>query len=151
MKERIQQLEQDLQNQSTNIHREGSTEIGIQVVLDSGASYSRNDPETPVPSRSEDQRELTFSMESMADHRSLESQLKQAMILASTRSALLLETENRLAEAQGRLKGIERCLEERDRLIKEERANRTGLDLDKRDESVFSVSSMCSSSPHNLN
>lgn len=84
--------------------------------------------------------QINLSVDTMANNKSLECQLKQAMILASTRSALLLETENRLAEAQGRLKGMEKCLEERSRLIQEERDSRRGQELDQREESVFSVS-----------
>lgn len=44
---------------------------------------------------------------------SLTSQLKQAMYLASTRSALLLEHENRLAVAHARVKTLEKIIEER--------------------------------------
>uniref|UniRef100_A0A182P6A9 Uncharacterized protein n=1 Tax=Anopheles epiroticus TaxID=199890 RepID=A0A182P6A9_9DIPT len=51
--------------------------------------------------------------------KSLESQLKQAMMLASTRSALLLEAESRLSECQGRIRLLEKSLEERDALLKE--------------------------------
>ncbi len=50
--------------------------------------------------------------------KSLESQLKQAMVLANTRSILLIETENHLNEAQGRIKVLEKSLEEKDKLIK---------------------------------
>lgn len=51
--------------------------------------------------------------------RSLDSQLKQAMILASTRSSLLLEAESQLSEAQGRIKVLEKNLEDRDKLLKQ--------------------------------
>ena len=45
------------------------------------------------------------------EQKSLESQLKTALMLASSRSALLIETENSLSEAQGRIKFMERTLE----------------------------------------
>lgn len=121
-------------------------EIGVQVDLQVAsenreqafALQPRVDLPSPAP-RKELQRQITFEIDKQGNGKCLESQLKQAMILASTRSALLLETENRLAEAQGRIKAMERCVEERERTIKEERDKRTGLDLDKRDENVFSV------------
>lgn len=121
-------------------------DIGVQVEMEKAINYpvkvrspeERSAPE-PAP-RKELQRGQTFdATETESNNKCLESQLKQAMNLASTRSALLLETENRLAEAQGRVKAMERCLEERERMIKDERAKKDGLDLDKRDENVFSV------------
>lgn len=127
-------------------------EIGIQVAVevspDKSPIKSRTSPErtktpqepTPAP-RKELKRELTFDAEpSSSNNKCLESQLKQAMSLASNRSVLLLETENRLAEAQGRVKAMEKCLEERQRQIKEQQNVKEGLDLDKRDENIFSVS-----------
>ena len=55
------------------------------------------------------------------DQKSLESQLKKALMLASSRSALLIETENQLSEAQGRIKVMEKNLESRDKQIQKER------------------------------
>lgn len=55
------------------------------------------------------------------DQKSLESQLKKALMLASSRSALLIETENRLAESQGRIKNLEKNLENRDKQVKMDR------------------------------
>lgn len=118
-------------------------ELGVQVNIDS-PRYSPErlkapiDP-TPAP-RKELQRQNTFVVqETESNNLCLESQLKQAMLLASNRSALLLEAENRLAEAQGRVKVMERSLEEKDRLIKQNQAQKEGLDSEKRDENVFSV------------
>ena len=45
------------------------------------------------------------------------------MGLASTRSALLLETENSLAEAHGRVKALEKLLDEKEKIIKEKLSN----------------------------
>lgn len=54
------------------------------------------------------------------NYKLIESQLKQAMYLASTRSALLIETENRLAIAQGRIKSLERNIEETEKTFHKE-------------------------------
>lgn len=72
-------------------------------------------------------------------HKSMESQLKQAMSLASTRSALLLETENRLAIAQGRIKALERNIEEKDNLLKTERDNLSKKDPPTKDDNILSI------------
>ncbi len=69
----------------------------------------------------------------------MESQLKQAMILASTRSSLLLETENRLAIAQGRIKLLERNLEEKEKQLKEEREKLSRNQSPRRDDNILSV------------
>ena len=52
---------------------------------------------------------------------SMESQLKKALILASSRSALLIDIENQLSEAQGRIIGLERNAESRDKRIQLQR------------------------------
>ncbi|XP_058831410.1 centrosomal protein cep290 [Topomyia yanbarensis] len=57
--------------------------------------------------------------------KSLESQLKQAMMLASTRSALLLETESRLTECHGRIKLLEKTLEDKEVQLKKEKSSHT--------------------------
>lgn len=69
----------------------------------------------------------------------MESQLKQAMILASTRSSLLLETENRLAIAQSRIKALERAVEDRETQLKEEREQSAKLTSPRKDDSVLSA------------
>lgn len=71
--------------------------------------------------------------------KSMESQLKQAMILASTRSSLLLETENRLAITQGRIKLLERNLEEKEKQLKEEREKLSRNQSPRRDDNILSV------------
>lgn len=71
--------------------------------------------------------------------KSMESQLKQAMILASTRSSLLLETENRLAIAQGRIKLLERNLEEKEKQLKEEREKLSRNQSPRKDDNILSV------------
>ena len=52
---------------------------------------------------------------------STESQLKKALILASSRSALLIDIENQLSEAQGRIKGLEKNAENHDKRIQLQR------------------------------
>lgn len=69
----------------------------------------------------------------------MESQLKQAMSLASTRSSLLLETENRLAMTQGRIKLLERNLEEKEKQLKEERDKLSRNQSPRRDDNILSV------------
>lgn len=121
------------------------SDVGIQVDIAVPTSPEKKPvdvvPPSPAP-RKELKRTLTYDkldVESPAQNKCLESQLKQAMSLASTRSALLLETENRLAEAQGRVIALERCLEERERVIKEQQNQRDGQELEKRDENILSV------------
>ncbi|GAB0100854.1 Centrosomal protein cep290 [Sergentomyia squamirostris] len=79
--------------------------------------------------------------EMKASNKSLESQLKQAMILASTRSTLLLETESRLAEAQGRIKAFERTLEEKEKLLREQRDRNVsnGDQSGRKDDNILSI------------
>lgn len=69
----------------------------------------------------------------------MESQLKQAMILASTRSSLLLETENRLAIAQGRIKGLERNLEGREKALREELDRTAKTTSPRKDDNILSI------------
>lgn len=70
--------------------------------------------------------------------KSLESQLKQAMMLASTRSALLLETESRLTECHGRIKLLERSLEDREEQLRKQ--VQAAVNSDKQDDNILSVS-----------
>uniref|UniRef100_A0A1B0CJF3 Uncharacterized protein n=1 Tax=Lutzomyia longipalpis TaxID=7200 RepID=A0A1B0CJF3_LUTLO len=79
--------------------------------------------------------------EMMASNKCLESQLKQAMSLASTRSALLLETESRLAEAQGRIKAFEKTVEEKEKLLREERDKNVtnGEKSSRKDDNILSI------------
>lgn len=65
--------------------------------------------------------------------------MKQAMILASTRSSLLLETENRLAITQGRIKLLERNLEEKESQLKEEREKLSRNQSPRKDDNILSV------------
>ncbi|XP_040155929.1 centrosomal protein cep290 [Anopheles arabiensis] len=71
--------------------------------------------------------------------RSLESQLKQAMMLASTRSALLLEAESRLSECQGRIKLLEKSLEEKESLLKEQAQSPSVAKHDRIEDSILST------------
>ncbi|XP_063698238.1 centrosomal protein Cep290 [Culicoides brevitarsis] len=54
----------------------------------------------------------------VSSQESLKTQLKQALNLASARSALLLETETRLAEAHGRVRSLEKSLEDKESQLK---------------------------------
>lgn len=66
------------------------------------------------------------------------------MILASTRSTLLLETENRLTEAQGRTKVIEKLLEEKEKLLKMEREKQQSGDSSGKEDSNVLVTTISS-------
>lgn len=92
----------------------------------------------PVPHQTDNKMSET---EMKASNKCLESQLKQAMILASARSTLLLETESRLAEAQGRIKAFEKTLEEKDKLLKEERERNlnNGDKSGHKDDNILSI------------
>ncbi|EDS44104.1 conserved hypothetical protein [Culex quinquefasciatus] len=72
--------------------------------------------------------------------RSLESQLKQAMMLASTRSALLLENESRLMACHGRIKLLEKTLEDKEEQLRREKSDRVASGgLDKLDDNILST------------
>lgn len=88
-------------------------------------------PSKPIPSNR--------SIEALNTQKSMESQLKQAMILASTRSSLLLETENRLAIAQGRIKGLERNLEGREKALREELDRTAKTTSPRKDDNILSI------------
>uniref|UniRef100_A0A182LRS4 Uncharacterized protein n=1 Tax=Anopheles culicifacies TaxID=139723 RepID=A0A182LRS4_9DIPT len=70
--------------------------------------------------------------------KSLESQLKQAMMLASTRSALLLEAESRLSECQGRIRLLEKSLEEKDALLRQQSQSLGVVKQDHVEDSILS-------------
>ncbi|EAT42669.1 AAEL005809-PA, partial [Aedes aegypti] len=72
----------------------------------------------------------------VALQKSLESQLKQAMMLASTRSALLLETESRLTECHGRIKLLERSLEDKEEQLR--RQAHAVANSEKQDDNILS-------------
>ncbi|XP_050094793.1 centrosomal protein cep290 [Anopheles aquasalis] len=71
--------------------------------------------------------------------KSLESQLKQAMMLASTRSALLLEAESRLSEYQGRIRLLEKSLEEKTSLLKQYEQSATTEKHDRHEDNILSA------------
>lgn len=76
------------------------------------------------------------------DERSLQSQLKKALILASSRSALLIETENRLSESQGRVKVLEKNLESRDKQMQKQRdgiERQQSTEVHKKDDHILSI------------
>lgn len=77
---------------------------------------------------------------------SLASQLKQAMALASARSALLLDTEHQLTNAQSRIKSLERSLQERDKTLRELRTR-----VEQQPQPTDNTSSPSSTSPRHHN
>lgn len=106
-------------------------------------NIAQEDIERPSP-MTKLQVESPMAPESPLNYKqkSLDAQLKQAMILANTRSVLLIETENRLSEAQGRIKALEKNLEEKDALLrkaKEEVDNESKKEEHRRDDSILSV------------
>ncbi|KFB44438.1 AGAP005101-PA-like protein [Anopheles sinensis] len=89
------------------------------------------------PSVNVDEAEAPVAIPTFAQ-KSLESQLKQAMMLASTRSALLLEAESRLSECQGRIKLLEKSLEEKESLLKQQAQAATNAKQDHVEDSILS-------------
>ncbi|XP_058054715.1 centrosomal protein cep290 [Anopheles bellator] len=71
--------------------------------------------------------------------KSLESQLKQAMILASTRSALLLEAESRLSEFQGRISLLEKSLEEKSNLLNQQEKSADSVKNERLEDSILNT------------
>lgn len=96
-----------------------------------GSTSSTEIASKPIPS--------IRSTETLNAQKSMESQLKQAMILASSRSSLLLETENRLAIAQGRIKGLERNLEGREKALREELDRTAKTTSPRKDDNILSI------------
>jgi centrosomal protein CEP290 len=70
---------------------------------------------------------------------SLKSQLKKALMLASSRSALLIETENRLSESQGRIKILEKNMENRDKKERENVAKPQSPETTKKEDHILSI------------
>uniref|UniRef100_A0A182QZC8 Uncharacterized protein n=1 Tax=Anopheles farauti TaxID=69004 RepID=A0A182QZC8_9DIPT len=60
------------------------------------------------------------------------------MMLASTRSALLLEAESRLSECQGRIKLLEKSLEEKETLLKQQTQTASVAKQDRIEDSILS-------------
>lgn len=61
-------------------------------------------------------------------------------MLASTRSALLLEAESRLSEYQGRIRLLEKSLEEKTSLLKQHEQSATTEKHDRHEDNILSVS-----------
>lgn len=94
----------DLTEKSTNTETfEKERELSSVLAKDT----NQVEPSVPQPAP----RRTTVTSTDNEDL-SLSSQLKQAMYLASTRSALLLEMENRLVVAHARVKTLEKLLEQ---------------------------------------
>ncbi|XP_055627990.1 centrosomal protein cep290 isoform X2 [Toxorhynchites rutilus septentrionalis] len=116
----------------------------IPIIDDSLAEVPRkgSPPATPVKETRES-GQMTDDVDGFQGttmmQKSHESQLKQAMMLASTRSALLLETESRLTECHGRIKMLEKMLENKDVQLKKEKASRAGTSSnDKLEDGILS-------------
>lgn len=75
------------------------------------------------------------------DQNSLEIQLKKALSLASSRSSLLIETENRLSEAQGRIKVLERNFENQLKQHQQQQQSSAANDttITKKDDHILSI------------
>lgn len=86
-----------------------STEISIATVV-----------ETPEL-KAQQQTPPQLSIQIEDDQEPLKSQLKKALMLAQSRSVLLIETENRLSEAHGRVKAIEKSMENREKQYQKEK------------------------------
>lgn len=79
-------------------------DLSLAQKIPSAVSNDANvDPISHQPQNSH----TSFNDEKQQQH-SLDVQLKKALSLASSRSSLLIETENRLSEAQGRIKVLEK-------------------------------------------
>lgn len=96
------------------------------IGTDRGSAEKGDDPERSPSEKSSPKhmipsgRYLDSEMfaHAVSSQESLKTQLKQALSLASARSALLLETETRLAEAHGRVRSLEKSLDERESQLK---------------------------------
>ncbi|XP_053687102.1 centrosomal protein cep290 [Sabethes cyaneus] len=97
------------------------------TLVETGQMTDNRCSEPPTPTRT-----------ASVAQKSLESQLKQAMMLASSRSALLLETESRLSECHGRIKLLEKALEDKEQQLKKERSNATVSDENKLNDGALS-------------
>ncbi|KAL7039478.1 hypothetical protein ACKWTF_009920 [Chironomus riparius] len=73
------------------------------------------------------------------DQNSLEMQLKKALSLASSRSSLLIETENRLSEAQGRIKALERNFENQLKQQQQQQSTAVNDMINKKDDHILSI------------
>lgn len=116
----------------------------IPIIDDSLAEKPR--PGTPPPAAAKQMlveagqmTDESSSTASSVTQKSLESQLKQAMMLASTRSALLLETESRLTECHGRIKLLEKAVEDKEQQLKKERSHATMSSEDKLNDGALGV------------
>lgn len=77
-------------------------------------------------------------LEALSSQNSLKEQLKQALSLASTRSALILETETRLAEARGRIISLEKSLIDRETQLKAAKSTDKSIS-ERKEDSILSI------------
>uniref|UniRef100_A0A182WIJ6 Uncharacterized protein n=1 Tax=Anopheles minimus TaxID=112268 RepID=A0A182WIJ6_9DIPT len=104
----------------------------------SGDTINNYDDGTEQNQTVEIDEELAAKPVQTVAQKSLESQLKQAMMLASTRSALLLEAESRLSECQGRIRLLEKLLEEKDALLRQQSQSPGVVKQDHVEDSILS-------------
>lgn len=116
------------QKQKSGVHKEIQAQVktiskGISTEDagdEKGDDQERSDSIKASPHRKFSVRQLDAESvaHALSSHESLKTQLKQALSLASARSALLLETETRLAEAHGRVRSLEKNIEDKDTQLK---------------------------------
>lgn len=105
------------------------TEINVQH--SSRSSQSSNESKTPTKHQLSTTNDGQYS---------LEMQLKKALSLASSRSSLLIETENRLSEAQGRIKILERNLDNQmKQRVNEQHQESISESVTRRDDHILSI------------
>lgn len=128
-------LSETLDNSTNTDQRELQTEDKSVSTIEPHVKPVAIDPPTPPVPQAAPRQTAPIAMPNNGDL-SLASQLKQAMYLASTRSALLLEHENRLAVAHARVKTLERIIQERDNAPD---TNGNALQSPRQDENVLSA------------
>lgn len=121
-----------------------STQIDV-IKKDCGTITDKDVEASPLqPTVSEIKKPQTPPTAQIAlqdDQNSLEIQLKKALSLASSRSSLLIETENRLSEAQGRIKILERNFENQLKQHQQQQQSSAANDTTttKKDDHILSI------------
>ncbi|CAO1401032.1 unnamed protein product [Diamesa serratosioi] len=145
MKDKETQVGVRTQDTSTN------TDVVVEVVEVVRRSSYVKEPITAIaeeifvehPAEEEEELHIEADEPKSLDYNqlSMESQLKKALILASSRSALLIDIENQLSEAQGRIKGLEKNVENREKRIQLERESQEPIkdDQPKKDDHILSI------------
>lgn len=126
----------------TNTDAQQAQELSVAQQLPVAIENIQN--KSPVTPPSQEASSSSSSAQSVDfEQKSVDCQLKKALILASSRSALLIETENRLSEAQGRIKALERNLENREKQLQKERntlmEQQEKTESPKKDDHILSI------------